>query len=327
MTDTARNTRSLGLGCVRLGHAASGGSRGGVRLIHQALDIGVAYFDTADSYGDGTSERVLGRALAGRRERAFVATKVGYVFRERSLQAKTVRRLALPLLERIPVRARAVRRPAASYSAQDFSVPHLRSFLEASLRRLRTDHVDLYQLHGPRDVCNDDVIALMSSLKDEGKIGGFGVGLESLQSALDWLGQPTLAGMQIPYGFLDPDAGAFVIPAAAAHSVPVIVRGAFASGLLARVTAEDHRWLGPGQAERREALYAMAAKLAVEPLQVATWFVTTTPGVNTLLVGTTSAAHLQQAVRLAWTEPPPGLRFHFAEMTRADCDSGTDEQP
>jgi aryl-alcohol dehydrogenase-like predicted oxidoreductase len=291
-------------------------------LVHQALDIDVAYFDTADSYGDGTSERVLGRALAGRRERAFVATKVGYVFQERGLPAKTLRRFALPLLERVPVGDRTVGRPTRPYSAKDFSVPRLRSSLEASLRRLRTDHVDLYQLHGPSSVCDDDVIALMSSLKDEGKIGGFGVGLESLEPALNWLRQPTLAGIQIPYGFLDPDAGTFIIPAAAANSIRVIVRGAFASGLLARVTAEDHRWLGPGQAERRAALYAMAADLAVEPLQLATWFVTMTAGVNTLLVGTTSAGHLQQATRFARTDPPPEIRSHLAEMTRADRDFG-----
>jgi aryl-alcohol dehydrogenase-like predicted oxidoreductase len=284
------------------------------------LDLGVAYFDTADSYGDGTSEKVLGRALAGHRDRATVATKVGYVFRERRLPAKTLRHLARPLLQHVRpggegVFGRAARGPARAYSEQDFSVPRLRLALEASLRRLRTDHVDLYQLHGPPDVCNDDVTALMSSLQEEGKIGGFGVGLDSLEHALDWLNVASLGGLQLGYGILDPDAGKLVIPAAAANGVPVISRGVFASGLLARVAPDDRRWLRPGQQERRTAIHNMAAELAVDPLQLATWFVTTTPGVDRLLVGTASADHLQQVVRFIGADPPPDIRPRLTSLT------------
>src|SRR4051812_9318058 len=75
----------LGFGCVNLGSAGGGRSvRSDVRLVREALDLGVRTFDTADAYGKGTSERILGRALRGRRDDAFVATKGGYLFRERT---------------------------------------------------------------------------------------------------------------------------------------------------------------------------------------------------------------------------------------------------
>lgn len=90
-----------------------------VRAVHRALDLGVTFFDTADTYGAGHSERVLGRALAKRRDQAVVATKRGNVFDEHT----------------------------RTLTGTDDSPGYVRRALTASLRRLGTDHVDLYQLH------------------------------------------------------------------------------------------------------------------------------------------------------------------------------------
>ncbi|MFF7310864.1 aldo/keto reductase [Streptomyces sp. NPDC008137] len=108
-----------------------------VRAVRRALDLGVTFFDTSDNYGTGHSERVLGRALGKRRADVVVATKWGYLFDERTRTA----------------------------DGSDDSPAHLRRALAASLRRLDTDYVDLYQFHigdaGPeraarlRDTCED----------------------------------------------------------------------------------------------------------------------------------------------------------------------------
>lgn len=90
-----------------------------VRAIHRALDLGVTFFDTADVYGTGHSERVLGRALGKRRADVVVATKWGNLFDE----------------------------DARTLNGQDASPEHVREALTASLARLGTDYVDLYQLH------------------------------------------------------------------------------------------------------------------------------------------------------------------------------------
>jgi aryl-alcohol dehydrogenase-like predicted oxidoreductase len=90
-----------------------------VRALHRALDLGVNFFDTADIYGAGHSERVLGRALAGRRDEVVIATKFGNLGDEAARQ----------------------------HLGTDTSPDHVARACEASLRRLGTDHVDLYQLH------------------------------------------------------------------------------------------------------------------------------------------------------------------------------------
>jgi aryl-alcohol dehydrogenase-like predicted oxidoreductase len=318
----------FGLGCVNLG---SVGGRGGVRLVHEALDLGVSFFDTADAYGAGSSEQVIGRALRGRRDRAFVATKGGYVFQERSALEQAARRAARVALRRASQNRGRRTAPAAllggrrSYENQDFSVRHLRLALEASLRRLRTDYVDLYQLHGPREVCDDDVLALMLQLRSEGKIRGFGVGLESLDPAMDWLGTGALSSIQIPFGVLDPEAGEGVIPWAGTHGVSVVARGVFAAGFLAGRSNGDDALLRPGQAELRAAVDALGSAAGVDALQIAAWFVTSRPGVTTVLVGTSSARHLEQSVRYVAARPPDDIAALLDGLVAQDRAAGTTE--
>ncbi|MFB6956745.1 aldo/keto reductase [Streptomyces sp. NPDC056309] len=141
---------ALGFGCWAIGgewHSADGQPLGwgavddeeSVRAIRRALDLGVTFFDTADVYGCGHSERLLGRALGKRRDEVVVATKWGNLFDERTRTA----------------------------DGQDATPEHARRALTASLARLGTDHVDLYQLHlsdarpddaaGLRDACEEFV--------------------------------------------------------------------------------------------------------------------------------------------------------------------------
>ncbi|MEU2623886.1 aldo/keto reductase [Streptomyces sp. NPDC007157] len=121
---------ALGFGCWAIGGEWQDGTgqplgwgkvddEESVRAVHRALDLGVTFFDTADTYGAGHSERVLGRALGKRRDDVVVATKWGNVFDE---ETRTL-------------------------TGSDDSPAYVRRALTASLRRLGTDHVDLYQLH------------------------------------------------------------------------------------------------------------------------------------------------------------------------------------
>jgi aryl-alcohol dehydrogenase-like predicted oxidoreductase len=292
-----------GLGCVNLGRKG----RAGVQLVQHALELGVGYFDTADTYGCGQSERVLGRALRHHRHEAFIATKGGYLFKDRSAVETAARSIASPWLDA----ARRHSRPSSTgtggrgtaYGAQDFSPLYLRRAIEGSLRRLGTDFVDLYQLHGP-DAEHDDVVTLMLDLQSEGKIGGFGVGLERLDHAEAWLHTAGISSIQIPFGVLDPKAGEDIIPRAGALGVGVVARGVFAGGFIARPTGSDMTRLRPGQPERLAALLALASTVGVDAMQLATWYVTARPGVSTVLIGTSSERHLSDAVRYLRTPPP-----------------------
>ena len=113
---------ALGLGCMGMTWAYGVDERDDARsvaVVHRALDLGVTLLDTADMYGPFTNEELVGRALEGRRDEAVLATKVGLVVED-----------------------------AATYAMRKDGRPeHVREAIDASLRRLRTDHVDLYQLH------------------------------------------------------------------------------------------------------------------------------------------------------------------------------------
>ncbi|MEU5791066.1 aldo/keto reductase [Micromonospora purpureochromogenes] len=159
---------ALGMGCWAIGGPlwGAGGEPFGwgevdddesVRTIHHALDLGVTLFDTASNYGAGHSERVLGRALAGRRDRAVVATKFGNRADERTRR----------------------------WIGEDGSPTYAVASLEESLRRLGTDHVDLYQLHinGLPASAALDLVDTLEGLVTQGKIRAYGWSTDNPASA------------------------------------------------------------------------------------------------------------------------------------------------
>lgn len=159
---------AMGLGCWAIGGPwrwldGQGGwgninDEESIRAIHCALDLGINFFDTAANYGTGHSERILGRALAGKRDQAVIATKFGFNVNEAEKQV-TLR--------------------------QDDHLLHVREECEASLRRLNTDVIDLYQLH-VWDYPMEKVpamVKLLESLVSEGKIRYYGWSTDSVEGA------------------------------------------------------------------------------------------------------------------------------------------------
>jgi len=135
------------------------------------LDAGVTFFDTADSYGAGHSERVLGQALGADRERVVIATKFGWTFDDDGS-----------------------RRTYGSNASPEY----VRSACEASLRRLGSDRIDLYQLHigdlGPSEA--DAVAGVLDELVSEGLIRAYCWSTDSLERGERWLGRPGYSAIQ-----------------------------------------------------------------------------------------------------------------------------------
>jgi aryl-alcohol dehydrogenase-like predicted oxidoreductase len=130
-----------------------------IRAIHCALDYGINFFDTAANYGTGHSERILGRGLEGKRDQVVLATKFGYNVNE-------VENYVTPY--------------------QDDPLEHVRTDCEASLRRLNTDVIDLYQLHVGNYLIENvpAMIELLESLVIEGKIRFYGWSTDSVRPAM-----------------------------------------------------------------------------------------------------------------------------------------------
>lgn len=187
-------------------------------ILNAAVDAGINFIDTADVYGDGESEKAVGRLVRQRSERVYVATKCG-----RQLQPHT----------------NEAYQPAA-----------LRQFVEASLRNMQLETLDLIQLHcPPTDVFyRPEIFELFDRLKEEGKILNLGVSVERVEEGLKALTFDNVTTIQLIFNMFRQRPAELLFAEAQRHDVGLIVRVPLASGLLtgkfsAQTTfgADDHR--------------------------------------------------------------------------------------
>jgi aryl-alcohol dehydrogenase-like predicted oxidoreductase len=209
---------------VSFGAWAIGGSWGPVKdeesyaALNRAVDLGVNFIDTADVYGDGRSEQLIGRLLNERKEEIFVATKAG-------------RRLS-------------------PHTADGYNRTNLEAFVDRSLRNLGVDCIDLLQLHcPPTEVYHrPEVFRTLDELKRKGKIRYYGASVEKVAEALKATEYADLQSVQIIFNMFRSKPATEFFPTAKERKVGVIVRVPLASGLLAgkitaqtKFPADDHR--------------------------------------------------------------------------------------
>ena len=193
---------------VSFGAWAIGGGWGRVSdlesyaALGHAIDLGVNFIDTADVYGDGHSEQLIGRLLKERKEEIFVATKAG-------------RRLS-------------------PHTADGYNQGNLESFVGRSIRNLGVDSIDLLQLHCPPTEVyyRPEVFRTLDALKQKGKIRYYGVSVEKVSEALKALEYPDLQSVQIIFNMFRLKPAAEFFPEAKKRNVGVITRVPLASGLL-----------------------------------------------------------------------------------------------
>jgi aryl-alcohol dehydrogenase-like predicted oxidoreductase len=201
---TGREVSVIGQGCWQLG--ADWGDvdeTDALDVLNAAVDAGVTFLDTADVYGDGRSERLVGRVLAERSDAPLVvATKIG--------------------------------RRADPFEPSAFTLDAFRGWLDRSRRNLGVDTIDLVQLHcPPTPVYSDDrVFDALDSLVADGVIAAYGVSVETADEALTAIARPNVASVQIILNAFRRKPLERVLPAAAEAGVGIIARVPLASGLL-----------------------------------------------------------------------------------------------
>lgn len=213
-TDLSVSEVGFGVWTVTAGWWGDYSDEQAIALIRCALDLGITYFDTADTYGDGRGETLLAEALGGDRERVVIGTKFGY---DASRQEGPRGQRELP---------------------QDWSPAFVRGACEASLRRLNTDRIDCWQLHNPKmdAIERDDLWQTLESLRREGKVRSYGVALGPRigwrDEGLRALRERGVPSVQIIHNLLEQEPGAELIAAARETGAAVIVRVPHSSGLL-----------------------------------------------------------------------------------------------
>lgn len=188
------------------------GEKQAIAALHRAYDAGINFFDTADAYGIpmGRSEELVGRALRGVRDEVFIATKVG----------NWARRFGAPL----------------SYERPE----HIIGCCDASLFRLKTDYIDLYQCH-IADLEEPEVfLEAFEKLKEAGKIRAYGISTDSVEVLKRFNRDGTCATCQLDYSILNRAPEAELLPYCQEQNIGTIVRGPLAKGLLSgKFTAES----------------------------------------------------------------------------------------
>ncbi|HUF18349.1 MAG TPA: aldo/keto reductase [Thermoanaerobaculia bacterium] len=172
--------------------------------IRRARDLGVNFFDTADIYGHGRSESLLGLVLSRKRSDAVIATKVGNV------------------------------KTSAGEHLKDFSKQHIFYAIDGSLKRLRTDYVDLYQVHNPTiaELRREEIQEAMEMLQSLGKIRYWGTSVTLPQDGTEIIRQRWGYTLQVLYNILNQAPADELLPLAKEHNFGVIARVPLASGLL-----------------------------------------------------------------------------------------------
>lgn len=193
-----------------------------VRLLREAHEQGVAYFDTARLYADGESERLLGEAFGGLRSEVILATKVGILPVKRDLATRAKGKAATALRKFAPLRA-VVPDPVQHPEFGVFDRKRMQESLETSLRLLRTDHVDLLLLHECTldDVRSDDVQAFLSGVVRDGKARMVGVAPtapEMLSIAASGVAYGDVAQFDSRIQHLFPPSGAAIPALVVTHS-------------------------------------------------------------------------------------------------------------
>lgn len=282
---TGREVSVIGQGCWQFG-----GDWGAVSdadamaVLHAAKDAGVTFFDTADVYGDGHSEQLVGRFLTEcGDDRPMVATKLG--------------------------------RRADPFVAETYTRENLRAWTDRSRRNLGVDTIDLTQLHcPPTPVYSDDrVFDVMDEMVADGWIRNYGVSVETVDEAMTALARPGVASIQIILNVFRRKPLEQVLPAAAAAGVGIIARVPLASGLLTgrfdentTFAPEDHRtynrhgeafdqgetFAGVPYAEGVEAAREFKAEVpfGVTPAQYALRWIIDQPGVTTVIPGASKSS-------------------------------------
>lgn len=296
MRTTTLGRTGLDVSRIAFGTWQLGGDWGGfdeqraTDAIRRALDLGCNFFDTAQGYGFGKSEELLGKALRAElrhdRDNVVIATKGGI--------------------------------NPGSERSRDAGRDFLRAGVESSLRALGVEHIDLYQVHWPdADTPAAETAGALQELVDEGKIGHAGVSNYSAQQMAEFDKTRPVETLQPPYHLFRRGIEADVLPYAIGHDIGVLVYSPLASGLLTGAltpesTFEDGDWRGQASAFSGEMfttnlavvdrLAEFAAGRNISVAQLAIAWTLAKPGVHVAIVGARSPKNIEASLAAAEIE-------------------------
>lgn len=273
---------AVSFGCMSLGTDDAANAR----LLHRALDHGINLFDTADLYQHGENERTVGKAFRGMRDRVVIATKVGNEWRT----------------------------DGSGWDWNPTKAYILRA-VEDSLRRLQTDYIDLYQLHGGTiDDPMEETIEAFELLKQQGKIRHYGISSIRPNVIREYVRRSNIVSVMMQYSLLDRRPEESCLALLKQRQKGVLVRGALAKGLLVDKPARPYLNHEAEVVAKAAAQVQALSSPSRSAAQTAVQWVLQHPATTTAVVGMRTMAQLDDA--LGAMHAPP---LTEAEAQRLDA--------
>ena len=255
----------IGFGCMSL----KPGQPQNENIIHHAIELGINYFDTADLYDKGANEELLGKALKPKRNEIIIATKVGNQWR-------------------------------SDGSGWDWNPgkEYILKSVDESLRRLQTDHIDLYQLHGgTMDDPIEETIDAFEQLVKQGKIRYYGISSIRPNVIRYWSQHSRIVSVMTQYSLLDRRPEEETLDLLRNKNIGVLVRGSVAQGLLVNKPPKPYLDYSVQEVSRAASAVQRISNNLRTPAQTAIQFVLHNAAVTSAVVGIRTMEQLEEAVK------------------------------
>lgn len=261
--DSGLEVSTIAFGCMSL----EPGNSDSIRLLRSAMEKGINFFDTADLYDKGANEETLGLAVQAKRKSVMIATKVGNQWR-------------------------------ADGKGWDWNPrkEYIISAVEKSLTRLRTDYIDLYQLHGGTSSDPmEETMEAFEQLKAAGKIRCYGISSIRPNVVRPWVARSGISSVMVQYSLLDRRPEEVILPLLAQSGKGVLARGAMAQGLLAGKAAKEYLGLSADVVNRAITALRKCTPPGYPLSAAALRFVLDRPGITSVVAGIRNAQQLEEA--------------------------------
>lgn len=278
-----------------------------MNTLEAALDAGINFYDTAPSYGQGSSERIIGEAFRRKRDQVIISTKVGHSITPVLQVAAQFKPLVRTTLQKIPGIQKIVQRRLQNFvqsqtNTDNFESSYILKSVEDSLRRMKTDYIDLLLLHSPPSsvIESGDAFNTLEVLVQQGKIRYYGISVGALEDTVYCLKNKNykISAVQVTLNLYEQDAIYDLLPLTKNKGIACIAREPFAHGKLVPKPNQSSglSYLGPLESDDYFQFLTENGERSIT--QAALQFILQTEGVTTALAGMSQAKHIHQNTQI-----------------------------